>query len=117
MSKPEIDIQNEIRIALADAGTMNWRNNTGALKDRDGRLVRYGLCPGSSDIIGIKKIKITEDMVGQEIGRFVAIEVKTLKGKASEDQEKFLHLVRKHGGLAGVARSEEEALAVIASRS
>jgi len=109
----EIDIQNEIRMALADAQVMSFRNNTGALKDKDGRLVRYGLCKGSSDIIGIKKIKITPDMVGQEIGVFMAIEVKAAKGKATQAQTNFLHMVRKHGGLAGVARSVEEALKII----
>lgn len=113
MSKPEIAIQNEIRTALAEAGTMNFRNNCGALKDREGRLVRYGLHVGSSDIIGIKKIKITPEMVGQEIGQFIAIEVKTEKGKATQAQENFIRMVRKHGGIAGVARSVEEALAII----
>ena len=107
-------IQNEIRIALAKAGVMNWRNNTGMLFNKEGTPVRYGLCVGSSDIIGIKKVKITEDMVGQELGVFVAIEVKKPKGKkATENQENFINMVRKHGGLADVAKSVEEAMEII----
>ena len=114
----ERDIQSLIRIALAEAQVMTWRNNTGALKDINGRLVRFGLCVGSSDIIGIKKVTITEDMVGQELGVFCAIEVKKPKGKkATENQENFIAMIRKHGGLAGVARSVEEALTLIASHS
>lgn len=29
-----------------------FRNNTGAWKDPSGRIVKYGLCKGSSDLIG-----------------------------------------------------------------
>ncbi len=94
----EIDIQNTIRLALSKKGIINWRNNTGALKDINGRLVRYGLCKGSADIIGI--------MPGT--GQFIAIEVKTPGKKPTEAQEKFLQAVRKAGGLAGVATCVED---------
>ena len=54
MTRSEANIQNDILIALSKAGATVWRNNTGALQDKTGRLVRYGLCKGSSDIIGIR---------------------------------------------------------------
>jgi hypothetical protein len=95
---------------LAPHGARLWRNNTGAIKDQTGRLVRFGLCKGSSDIIGITPVTITADMIGKRIGAFTAIEVKTPKGKPTDEQINFIQRVKDLGGFAGVARSVEEAL-------
>ncbi len=65
-----------------------WRNNSGALKDRTGRLVRYGKV-GSSDILGIL-----------DGGRFLAIECKAPGKKPTESQLAFLAAVEREGGLA-----------------
>lgn len=100
--RSEANIQNDILVALSKAGATVWRNNTGALKDATGRLVRYGLCKGSSDIIGI-----CPD------GRFLAVEVKKSTGRATEDQLRFIDVVRAKGGRAGVARSVEDALRIL----
>ena len=89
----EIDIMNLIRIALSERGIISWRNNTGALKDITGRLVRYGLGIGSSDIIGI-----------MPDGRFLAIEVKKPGKNPTSEQINLIQAVRKHGGVGGVAR-------------
>jgi len=97
---------------LAPHGRRLWRNNTGAIKDETGRLVRFGLCKGSSDIIGITPITITSDMIGKRIGVFTAIEVKTPKGKPTDEQINFIDRVRDLGGFAGVARSVEDALEI-----
>ena len=99
-------------IMIAPHGCRLWRNNTGAIKDSEGRLVRFGLCKGSSDIIGITPVTITPDMVGKQVGVFTAIEVKTPKGKATDEQINFIQRVRDLGGFAGVARSVEEALEI-----
>ena len=106
--RTETDILNLIRLALSEKGIINFRNNVGALKDINGRLVKYGLCTGSSDIIAIRPVVITPEMVGSAIGQFVAIEVKQQGEKPNDAQERFLEIIRKHGGLAGVARSVEE---------
>ena len=110
----ETAIQNQVRLDLSDAGVLNFRNNTGALKDKKGRLVRFGLFVGSSDVIGITPVKITQDMVGQTIGVFTAIETKKPKHKTAkkrlEDQANFIESVKKHGGRAGFANSSEQAL-------
>jgi hypothetical protein len=37
-----------------------WRNNVGALRDERGRLVTYGLCKGSSDLIGLHQVPRAE---------------------------------------------------------
>ncbi len=61
------------------------RNNSGAWTDETGRVVRYGLgnvskqfnaVMKSSDYIGVEPVVITQDMVGQTIGRFWAREYK-----------------------------------------
>ena len=95
--KSEQDIQNLIRIALSERGIISWRNNTGALKDITGRLVRYGLGVGSSDIIGI-----------MPDGRFLAIEVKKPGKNPTAEQTRFIETILKQGGVAGVARSVED---------
>jgi len=112
---PETPVQNRCRLRLTKLGVLNFRNNTGALKDKAGRLVKFGLFTGSSDIIACKPVTITQDMVGKVIGQFTAIEVKC-PGKDVEpggDQDNFLKAVRAHGGLAGVAHSEDEAELII----
>lgn len=102
MSRSEANILNDCMIALSKAGATVWRNNTGALQDKTGRLVRYGLCKGSSDLIGI-----CPD------GRFLAVEVKTSTGQVRPEQVTFLDAVRSKGGRAGVARSVEDALRIL----
>ena len=108
----ELAIQNAIRIAHGAGPARLWRNNVGALKDRTGRLVRYGLCPGSSDLIGLRSVTITPDMVGQTLAVFTAIEVKD-RGRPTPEQQAFIAMVQQAGGLAGVARSTEDARAIL----
>ena len=94
-------IVNECLMALSEAGCLSWRNDTGALPGPGGRLIRYGLCKGSSDIIAIAPD-----------GAFVAVECKTAKGRTTEAQDRFLAAVRSKGGRAGVARSGADAVAI-----
>ena len=79
---------------------MAWRNDTGALK-ANGRLIRYGLCKGSSDIIAIAPD-----------GVFVAVECKTAKGRPTPEQTRFIEAVLAKGGRAGIARSGADAVAI-----
>lgn len=91
------------KIRLECTGAILFRQNTGKLQDKNGRWVEFGLCVGSSDIIGWHK----------ETGRFVAIEVK-IPGKTPTDtQLNFIKQVKKAGGLAGVAYSVEDAQKII----
>jgi len=92
-------------MALSQAGCLAWRNNTGALPDRQGRIVRYGLCNGSSDIVGLAPD-----------GIFFAVEVKTATGKPTPEQLTFIAAIRRQGGRAGVARSPEEAVSLALGR-
>lgn len=108
----ELAVQNAIRIEHGSGPARLWRNNTGALKDAAGRLVRYGLCPGSSDLIGLRTRIITEADLGHRFAQFVAIEVKD-RGRLTPEQERFIAMVQQAGGLAGVARSPEDARAIL----
>ena len=97
----ESHILNACLIALSTAGCLAWRTNTGSLPDRSGRPIRFGLCVGSSDIIGIAPD-----------GVFVAVECKAAIGQPTDAQVKFLAAVRRQGGRAGIARSGAEAVAI-----
>lgn len=112
-SSSENEIQQRIRLACGRGPVRLWRNNTGALVDQQGRFVRFGLCKGSSDLIGLRSVEITPEMVGQCIAQFVALEVKTPQGVLSPEQRAFLRLVRQLGGVAAVCRSVEEAHAAL----
>ena len=108
----EAYVQNKIRLAIGSGDVRLFRNNTGALLDMQGRLVKFGLCKGSSDLIGFRSITITPDMVGQKIAVFSAIEVKD-KGKATVDQKNFINIINNAGGYAGVAKNVNDAKKIL----
>jgi hypothetical protein len=105
-----------------------WQQATGHGKTDTGSEISFGLCRGSSDLIGIR----CSD------GKFVAIEVKTPKGlhahnlalvraaskyvihqtmtkaeRRALEQHMFVQLVKTNGGLAGFATSEDEAERIV----
>lgn len=67
---------------------------------------------GSSDAIGLHTITITRDLVGRQVAVFVAIEAKD-RAALSKAQRAFLAFVHQAGGIAGVARSVDEAQQII----
>lgn len=125
----ETNLQNQIRVGIQDqigSNIRTYRNNTGeAWQGKSSRTslghvvienpqrVKYGLKKGSSDLIGIYQIEITPEMVGKKIGLFTAIEIKTEKGVVSKEQKDFINTITKLGGIAGTARSVEDAVGLI----
>ena len=102
----ETALMHRVMLALSEAGCIVWRNNCGAIQSADGRFVRYGIGnPGGSDLIGICR------------GRFLAVEIKTSKGRATQEQQRFINAVLTAGGIAGIVRSPEEALALIREKT
>ena len=94
---PEGAVVKAILDYLAVRRIYAWRNQTGATRIDDGkRFIRFGHV-GSSDILGIL-----------DDGRFLAIEVKGPKGRASMAQLVFLAEIAKRGGLAFVAWGVED---------
>lgn len=114
-SPSEHEIQQRIRLACGRGPVRLWRNNTGALVDQQGRFVRFGLCKGSSDLIGLRALEITPELVGQRLAQFVALEVKTASGVVSPEQRAFLRLVQQLGGVAAVCLCVEEAELLLGS--
>jgi hypothetical protein len=114
--QPETVLQNKIRLAVSAQcpDTVLFRNHTGALRDpKTGQMVRFGLAPGSPDLVGWKSVVVTEDMVGQRIAVFCGIEIKMPGGKLREDQRHFLDRLSGAGGVAAVARSVPDAVAIL----
>ena len=119
MANVETNIQQRIRLALGTRQDVRlFRNQVGQLPDpRTGRPVQFGLAKGSADLVGWKKVTITPDMVGQEIAVFASIEVKTPGGRPTPNQKAWLTAVENAGGIAGVARSVEDATDIIEQHS
>jgi hypothetical protein len=100
-------ILREIRLELGKIpDVVLWRNNVGSAEyvspQGDVMRVAYGLCPGSSDLIGMLRG-----------GRFLALEVKTATGRSTKQQEQFMALVKAMGGVAAVVRSSDEAVRLV----
>lgn len=110
----EHDTQNMLRLTASKLGWRLWRNNNGAGILQDGSFVRWGLANDStainqqlksSDLIGIRPVMITADMVGRTIGQFVSFEVKQEHWKMRNTdrelaQQSWLDLVNELGGYA-----------------
>ena len=75
--------------------------------------MQFGLCKGSADLIGYRTITITPEMLGQQVEVFTSIEVKTPTGRVRPEQQAWLETVQAAGGIAGVARSVEDALRIM----
>lgn len=117
----ESTIQTRILLRASETGARLFRNNVGkgwtgtyvqlddgSILIRNPRRINYGLCVGSSDLIGWTPVEVTEDMVGQTVAIFTGIEVKTPKGRPTEDQQRFLSAVNSAGGVGMVGRDPEE---------
>ena len=124
----EAAVQQHIQTQIALTGVELWRQNVGACTDANGRVIRYGLMNEShalnqrfksSDLVGIRPILITADMVGQVVGVFAAIECKASNwtyrpnDEHTQAQQRFIDLVRAAGGFAGFARSVDEARVIL----
>lgn len=90
-----------------------FRNNTGSLFDeKSNRMVTFGLCPGSSDLIGWRSVVITPEMVGKRVAIFIGAECKAPYSYASTPQRQFIQVVRDMGGRAGIFRNPDELIAL-----
>jgi hypothetical protein len=107
MKRSEHAICNSIITMLNYQGHHVWRQNAGQVEavNKYGQKHRIMIGrAGVSDVIGMSKK-----------GIFIAIEVKTPERRkyVTEAQANFLNDVICHHGIAGVATSEDEALAIV----
>lgn len=118
----EVETMREIMLDASARGDRLWRNNTGMawqgivrkLPNGDivlhkPRPVHFGLAEGSGDLIGLHRVRIEQRHVGSTLAVFTSVEVKSARGATREAQRAFLHAVQTLGGLAGIARSVEDA--------
>ena len=73
------------------------------------RPIQFGLFVGSGDLIGIKTILITPEMVGLKIGQFLSIETKTLTGRVTDKQLHWRDQILSRGGAAYIVNRVEQA--------
>ena len=122
--------QQRILLACGSGNVRLWRNNVGTgwagqatkvtsgnlraiaaglrpgdVVIRQGRPLHAGLCVGSSDLIGYRQVN--------GIAQFVALEVKSATGRPTAQQVQFLDHINAVGGLAGIARSVDDAAAIL----
>ena len=86
--RSEAAVQADIRLAASQRGDLVlWRNNSGALTDDAGRLIRFGL--GNDSAAANRRMK-SADLIGihRPSGRFVSIEVKRPGWKHSDASER-----------------------------
>ena len=77
------------------------------------RRVKYGLCLGSSDLIGWTIREITPDMVEKKVAVFTPIQVKGKTDIPTESQNNFIQSVITSGGYPSIAENAERALKII----
>ena len=77
------------------------------------RPVRFGLHVGSPDYVGWQTVRVTPDMVGQDLAVMLGLEFKTPTGRASKDQRTFLAAMQAAGARAGLIRSPADARALL----
>lgn len=97
--KSEIEIQNEIRVALSQHGVV-IRQNTGNFTTTDGRHVKCGVT-GLSDLL----------FIGD--GSVAFIEVKKPGGRIRPEQVNFIRRMKELHQRAGIAYSVDDALKII----
>jgi hypothetical protein len=126
----EHQTQQRILLACGSGNTRLWRNNVGTgwagqatrvtagnlravaqslqpgdVVIRNGRPLHAGLCVGSSDLIGYRRV--------DGVAQFVALEVKSATGRPTTQQVQFLDHITSAGGCAGIVRSVEDAHSVL----
>lgn len=139
MAESEAKIQHAILLDIGrDQNVTLYRNNTGRLREEwitiehlkrmlsmvsgcelrelsrlitslinaPSRWITYGLCVGSSDIIGIVTAQ-------SGAGIFLALEVKRHGKQPTKEQQMFIDLVNRRGGVADCVHSVAEARAAV----
>lgn len=128
----ETNVVKDIILACSRGSTRLFKLNTGVgwvgnfkrikamLVATSFRPLRAGLIlangdvlEGASDLNGWTSKAITPDMVGLTVAIYTVIEVKDIKGRTAALQKKFINNVRTAGGIAGVAKTPEQAQAII----
>lgn len=112
----ETTLMQKIRLRATKLGWRLFRNNVGVgwvgqpcvRCQATLRKIRFGLVPGSSDLIGWRMVTMMPEMIGKTFAVFTALEIKLPSGRVTEEQNAFLDAVTAAGGDARVVRFEEQ---------
>jgi hypothetical protein len=99
----EHKIQNDIRVAVSQHGCTIFRANVGKVKLPNGRWFDTGLPRGYPDLFGFR----------HSDGKMFFIECKNEVGRLRPEQKVFQKFVKPLPVLYGVARSVDDAIAII----
>jgi hypothetical protein len=134
----ETSLRNSVLLRVSAIGARLFRNNTGQawigrseriskactvrvfpgdVVIREARPLHAGLVKGGSDLIGWTPVRIDENDIGRTIAVFTALELKTGRLQATPEQANFIEKIGEAGGIAGIVRSPDDALAVMAKWS
>jgi hypothetical protein len=102
--------RNNVGTGWAGAATKIQRRGMVAVEPgdvvvRNARPLHAGLCVGSSDLIGYRRV--------DGLAQFVALEVKSATGRPTPQQTAFLDHITAAGGCAGIVRSVEDARKIL----
>ncbi len=132
----EIPLMRELQIAATRLGARLFRQNTGMAwvgkARRIARVMRVEVGPGDvvikaarpfhagvtgmSDLGGWMPVVVTSEMVGATLAVYAQIEVKD-GARATPEQLKWIDAVNAAGGLAGIAMSHDDLLAILNAKS
>lgn len=120
--RSEAAVQAAVRVRASQLGGVLWRNNLGAAYLQDGTFLRYGLANDtpamnkrvkSCDLIGMRPVVVTAEMVGSTVGIFWTREVKPTDWRYSGTerelaQARFIEIVNGMGGDAAFINDEAQ---------
>jgi len=96
----EADVVKAIRDLLRATGVFHWKFSPGP----------FGNQEGISDILGVYKVKVADLVAAgvEEVGIFLAIEVKRPGKKPTDAQDRFIENIRDGAGIAFPADCVED---------
>lgn len=115
-ARREADVLRDVLRAFDGAADVRlWRNSVGTTEEWgagprgtvQARHITYGLGPGSPDVVGVLTVG--------GVGVWVGIEVKSPTGRVRPEQAAWLAAGAARGMVTGVARSVDDARAIIAA--
>jgi hypothetical protein len=77
------------------------------------RAIKLG-CAGMADLGGITSVIITPEMIGRRVGIDLQLEIKSARGRPTQEQANYISTMQALGARAGIARSVEDACRIVA---
>lgn len=102
LAKHPMMFRNAVGYGIATSPKAIHRMKDGKLLLDHGSPIRFGLYPGSSDMLGFREIVVTPGMVGWKLAIFQGIEIKTEHDRLSKEQRIWNRVLQEAGAIAEV---------------